>query len=58
MQNGEKLTPQQISEFLKGSEEIRFAAGSKAEVYSWVEGVLVAQEFASQSKGDRGSIRA
>lgn len=58
MQNGEKLTPQQISEFLKGSEEISFTAGSKAEVYSWVQGVLVAQEFAGQSKGDRGSIRA
>jgi len=58
MQNGEKLTPQQISEFLKGSEEISFTAGSKAGVYHWVEGVLVGQEFASQSKRDRGSIRA
>jgi hypothetical protein len=58
MQNGEKLTPQHISEFLKGSEEISFTAGSKAEVYSWVQSVLVAQEFASQSRGDRGSIRA
>jgi len=34
MQNGEKLTPQRISEFLKGSEEISFAVASKAEVYS------------------------
>ena len=58
MQNGKKLNPKQISEFLKGSEEISFTAGSKAEIYSWVQGVLVAQEFAGQSKGDRGSIRA
>src|SRR5277367_5592415 len=58
MQNGEKLSRKQISEFLKGSEEITFTAGSKAEVYSWVQGVLVAQEFASQNKGNRGSIRA
>jgi hypothetical protein len=58
MQNGEKLSRKQISEFLKGSEEISFTAGSKAEVYSWVQGVLVAQEFALQSKGNRGSIRA
>ena len=58
MQNGEKLTPQQINEFLKGSEEINFAGASKAEVYSWVQEVLVAQEFASKSKGDRGVIRA
>lgn len=58
MQNGEKLTPQQIGEFLKGSEEISFAVGSKSEVYSWVQEVLVAQEFASQNKGVRGAIRA
>jgi transposase InsO family protein len=58
MQNGEKLTPQQISEFLKGSEEISFAVASKAEVYSWVQEVLVAQEYASQDKKDRGAIRA
>jgi transposase InsO family protein len=58
MQNGEKLTPHQISEFLKGSEEVSFTAASKAEVYSWVQEVLVAQEFASQNKGDRGAIRA
>jgi hypothetical protein len=57
MRNGEKLTPQHISEILKGSEEISFTAGSKAEVYSWVQSVLVAQEFASQSR-ERGSIRA
>jgi len=58
MQNSEKLTPQQISEFLKGSEEISFTAGSRVEVYGWVQGVLVAQEFAGQSKKTRGSIRA
>jgi hypothetical protein len=34
MQNGERLSPRQISEFLKGGEEIRFTAGSKAEVYN------------------------
>lgn len=58
MQNSEKPTPEQISEFLKGSEEISFTAGSRVEVYGWVQGVLVAQEFASQSKKTRGSIRA
>ena len=58
MQIGEKLTPQQISEFLKRIEEISFTAGSKAELYNRVQQVLVAQEFAGQSKGDRGRIRA
>jgi transposase InsO family protein len=58
MQNSEKLTPEQISEFLKGSAEISFTAGNKAAVYEWVQGVLVAQEFAGQSKTKRGAIRA
>ena len=58
MQNGEKLSLEQISDFLRGSGEIDFAAGSKVEVYGWVQGVLVAQEYAGQSKKTRGSIRA
>src|SRR5260370_39757141 len=40
MQNSERLSPQQISEFLKGSEEISFIAQSKVEVYGWVQRVL------------------
>jgi transposase InsO family protein len=58
MQNSEKLTPEQISEFLKGSAEISFTGGNKAAVYKWVQSVLVAQEFAGQSKSKRGAIRA
>jgi len=58
MQNSEKLTPEQISEFLKGSAEISFTTGSRVEVYGWVQGILVAQQFASQSRAKRGTIRA
>jgi transposase InsO family protein len=58
MQNSEKLTPEQISEFLKGSAEISFTTGSRIELYGWVQSVLVAQEFAGQSKTKRGAIRA
>ena len=58
MQDSEKLTGQQISEFLKGSEEINFSGQSRAEVYGWVQRVLVAQEFGSQNKKRRGAIRA
>jgi transposase InsO family protein len=58
MQNSESLTRQQISDFLKASEEIVFSGASQAEVYAWVERVLVAQEFQGQSKKDRGAIRA
>src|ERR1035437_10871115 len=58
MQNSERLTRQQIGEFLKGSEEISFTAQSKEEVYGWVQRVLVAQEFGHQEKQQRGAIRA
>ena len=58
MQNGEGLTAEQIKEFLKGSEGVNFAGQNKREVYAWIEGVLVAQEFAQQDKKQRGAIRA
>ena len=58
MQNGEGLTAEQISDFLKGSEGVSFAGQSQKEVYAWVQGVLVAQEFTQQDKKRRGSIRA
>ena len=58
MQNSERLTRQQISDFLKASEEIVFSGQGRAEVYHWVERVLVAQEFGRQNKTDRGAIRA
>src|ERR1700683_4792349 len=58
MQNSEKLTPEQISEFLKGSAEISLTTGCKVKVYGWVQDLLVAREFASQSKKRIGSIRA
>jgi len=59
MQNAEALTPQQISEFLKGSAGIEFAGQGRAEIYAWTERMLVAQEYATrQGKKQRGAIRA
>src|SRR5712671_4119200 len=58
MQNSERLTQQQISEFLKGSQEISLTGQSKVEKYGWVQGVLVGQEFGRQEKKQRGAIRA
>jgi len=43
MQNAEALSPQQINEFLKGSEGIQFSGQSRAEIYAWTERLLVAQ---------------
>jgi len=59
MQNAERLTPEQIQEFLKGNQAIEFAGQSRAERYEFVQRVLVAQEYATEeSKKRRGTIRA
>ena len=58
MHNAEALTGPQISEFLKGSEGIEFAGQGRAEIYTWTERMLVAQQYAGQSKKQRGVIRA
>lgn len=58
MRNAEELHPEQISEFLKASYGIEFGGQNRAERYAWTERVLVAQEYASQSRKQRGQIRA
>jgi transposase InsO family protein len=58
MQNTEALTGEQIREFLKGSETIEFRGQNRADLYSWVQGVLVAQEYSTQGKKQRGAIRS
>ncbi len=58
MQNAESVTTQQISEFLKGSEGIEFCGQSRAEIYGWTERMLVAQEYATLGKKQKGAIRA
>lgn len=58
MQNAEVLTQEQIEKFLEGSQTIEFAGQNRAEVYQFVERVLVAQEYAVQGKKRRGAIRA
>ena len=58
MQNAEKLSREQIAEFLKGSEGIEFSAQNRAELYDWVQRVLVDQEYVVQDKKQRGAIRA
>src|SRR5437867_3566194 len=58
MLNAEGLTGERIQEFLKGSEAIEFEGQKRAEIYGWVERVLVSQEYASQDKKQRGMVRA
>jgi transposase InsO family protein len=58
MRNAESLTNSQINEFLKASAGIEFTAQSRAEVYIWVEKMLVDQEYHQQRRKQRGAIRA
>jgi hypothetical protein len=58
MRNAESLTSSQINEFLKASTGIEFIGQSRAEVYTWVEKMLVDQEYQQQRKKHRGAIRA
>ena len=58
MRNAESLTQAQMGEFLKASEGIDFAGQGRAEVYGWVERMLVNQEYSRQERKQRGAIRA
>jgi hypothetical protein len=58
MQNAEGLTSEQIGEFLKGSGTIEFQGQNRADLYGCVQRVLVAQEYARQSRKQRGMVRA
>jgi hypothetical protein len=58
MQNADVLTQEQIHEFLKGSRSIEFTGQNRAELYGFVQQVLVAQQYARQGKKQRGAVRA
>ena len=58
MQNAEALNPEQIKNFLEVGEGLTFESQSRAETYAWAQQLLVAQEYASQGKKERGAIRA
>ena len=45
MQNGERLTLEQIRTFLEGSQEMQFVAVDRQEVYDWVTRTLCEQEY-------------
>jgi transposase InsO family protein len=51
------LSLEAISRFVEASEEIRFESKSRAQVYGWVERVLIRQEYAGQGKAARGLVR-
>ena len=57
MQAAEKLSLEAIGRFVEASEEIRFEGANRDQVYGWVEGLLVQQEYARQDKAARGLLR-
>jgi transposase InsO family protein len=58
MQNAESLSQGQIQQFLESSEQIDFVGQGRGDVYTWVQQVLVKQEFARMRKKERGRVRA
>ena len=57
MQDGERLGLDQIQAFLDGSQELRFEASDRQELYAWVERTLVQQEYLCLGRRDRGFVR-
>ena len=57
MHEAEKLSLEAISRFVEASEAIRFESKSRAQVYGWVERVLIRQKYARQGKAARGLVR-
>ena len=51
------LSLEKIRAFLAGAQPVEFAAQGRAEIYGWVERVLVHYEYARQGKADKGLLR-
>jgi len=57
-QNAETLSQGQIEHFLESSEEVDFVGRGRAEVYAWVQKVLISPKFGGTKKKERGRVRA
>lgn len=53
----EKLSLQQIEQFLLAANEVRFEASQREEIYGWVERLLCQQEYMGQGRRARGLLR-
>jgi transposase InsO family protein len=53
----EQLSLDQIQEFLKASEGIRFEGKTQEQIYGWVEKVLVHHQYLKQGRRGRGLLR-
>lgn len=57
MQDGEKLSLEQIEAFLEGSQEVEFEGEQRREVYEWITRTLRRQRYREQGKKVRGLLR-
>jgi predicted DNA-binding transcriptional regulator AlpA len=57
VQDGERLSLEQIRAFLEGSGELRFEAVDRPERYQWVGRTLVDQEYARLGREGKGLVR-
>lgn len=55
--NGAKLSLEQVRAFLEASEEVRFEATSRPEVYGWITRTLCQQEYWRQERAGKGLLR-
>jgi hypothetical protein len=53
----EKLSLQQIEQFLLAAKEVRFEASQREQIYGWVERLLCQQEYVGQGRRARGLLR-
>ena len=57
VQNGERLSLEQVRAFLEATDEVRFEGVERAEVYAWLSGTLCEQEYWKQAKAAKGLLR-
>jgi hypothetical protein len=57
MENTQKLRLDQIRAFLQASQEVRFAATGRQEMYDWVTRTLCYQEYWKQKRAIKGLLR-
>jgi transposase InsO family protein len=57
MQNGERLSLEQIRAFMKGSQEVQFEGVNRREIYSWMTVTMCEQEYWKQHRAVKGLLR-
>lgn len=57
MRNLERLTLEEMEEFVRGSRSLTLTLPAKEKLYDFIEGLLKAQRYGRLSKGQRGIVR-